>query len=352
MPKRFTSLPADIVELLHRGHGLAHVRAARLAGVDESRLRRLAEAGKLRRLARGSYASTSMLRGLDEWQLHAVQARAFAMACGEDVYLCEWSAAVTWELPTMGTAPTRPTVLRPKAAGRGPTTTPHGRIRVPELPVEHRWRAGEIGVVSRGFAVVDLARTVPVADGLVLADAAIRAGTDLAAVTPLFSRWRGSHRAHWVVDHADGNAESPIETLGRFTCIEFGLPLPVSNAWVGQDGPERRVDGLWPHHWAAKEADGALKYDNRSDASAVVMAQNDREFYLRRLGLDLVRYGWQMAAYDRAGLAARFAALLRDNPVRPEPIRWWKNVPGVGPMQPEPSDWPSPYPVSITVPLG
>ncbi|MGH8774605.1 MAG: type IV toxin-antitoxin system AbiEi family antitoxin domain-containing protein [Jiangellaceae bacterium] len=321
MSKRNCTLPADVLDLLLRGKGIAHVRDARLAGVDESRLRRLAAAGGLERLARGCYASTSTLEKLDEWQVHKIRARAFAESCAA-VYLCEWSAAVTWDLPTMGTPPPRPTVLRPATSGQGSTVTRYGRIRVAHLPIGHRWRSGRVGVASRAWSVADLARFVPLPHALVLADAATRAGDDLGAVLPHFHRWEGVDGARWAADHADGNAESPIETLGRFTCIAFDLPLPVANAWVGENQPVRRVDGLWPYHWAAKEADGAVKYNNRPDASAIVMAQNDREFYLRRLGLDVIRYGWELAAFRREELAARIAALLRDKSgaVRADPM--------------------------------
>ena len=163
-------------------------------------------------------------------------------------------------------------------------------------------------------------------------------------------RWPGLERARWVVDHADHCAESVLETLGRFSCIEAGLPMPVSNAWVGHDQPAYRVDGLWPWHWAASEADGAIKYNDRPDASRIVAAQNDREWYLRRLGLDVARYDWALATAGRGELAARFEALLRDNPVRDVPIRWWQDVPGVGPVEPAPADWPSPSPPRAPVP--
>jgi hypothetical protein len=158
------------------------------------------------------------------------------------------------------------------------------------------------------------------------------------------TRWPGMSRARWVVDHADPCAESALETLGRFACLEALLPMPVSNAWVGDDRPVYRVDGLWPWHWAAHEADGAVKYDDRPDASRIVAAQNEREWYLRRLGLDVVRYGWTLATSRRGELGARFAALLRDNPARDVPIRWWKDVPGSGPVVPRADDWPEPGP--------
>ena len=80
--------------------------------------------------------------------------------------------------------------------------------------------------------------------------------------------------------------------------------------------------------------------------------QREREWELRhRCGLEVVRYGWDLAVHRRHELARRFAALLsRTQPS--EPVRWWKHVPGVGPVEPEPGDWPSPHPLSIVLPAG
>ncbi|PSL04684.1 hypothetical protein CLV30_105150 [Haloactinopolyspora alba] len=206
--------------------------------------------------------------------------------------------------------------------------------------------------MSREWAVAEVARTGPIPHALVVADAAASTGADLHEGAAHMSGWVGVHRARWVAAHADPLAESPIETLGRFTCIEFDLPMPVSNAWVGAERPEFRVDGLWPHHGVASEADGAIKYDNRPDASQIVARQSEREWRLRRLGLDLARYDWDLASRDRAELARRFTALLRDNPPRHEPIRWWKHDPDTGPVEPQPHDWPSPRPASIVLPAG
>lgn len=205
--------------------------------------------------------------------------------------------------------------------------------------------------MGHGWAAADVARISPLPHALIVADAVVRRGGDIHEAAAHMARWPGVHRARWVADHADACAESPIETLGRFACIEFDLPLPVSNAWVGVDRPTFRVDGLWPHHWAVFEADGAVKYDNRPDAAVIVAKQNEREWYLRRLGLDLVRFGWDLAAFRRGELAGRFAALLRDNPPRVQPVRWWKHDPGVGPVEPEPGDWPSPYAVPVALPV-
>jgi hypothetical protein len=343
MPKVLTDLPGVIVALLAAGHGLFTAEAARAKGIGSDRLGRLVDAGLLTRVAHGSYASAADHRRLRPWDRHRIEARAFANG-RPGAFVTGWSAVAIWRLPTVGRPPVRPSALWPKARGRGSTTTRHGRLLIADLPIEHRWRVGATKVVSRGWAAVDVARTGPVAHGLVVADAALRRGADLAGVVGHMRRWPGMERARWVVDNADPGAESALETLGRFACLEALLPMPVSNAWVGHDRPVFRVDGLWPWHWAAHEADGAVKYDDRPDASRIVAAQNDREWYLRRLGLDVVRYGWALASGDRGELAARFSALLRDNPAREVPIRWWKNVPGVGPVVPVAADWPEPGP--------
>jgi hypothetical protein len=204
--------------------------------------------------------------------------------------------------------------------------------------------------MSADWASVDLARTAEIPAALVALDAAARNGGDLAAILPHMHRWPGVNRAAWLVDHADPASESPLETLGRLGFIEHDLPMPVANAWVGRDRPERRVDGLLPWHGWAWEGDGALKYDNRSDASKIVRDQNDREFTLRRIGLDFLRYSWADVFPTRAPFAAKARAMFADHPARSTPMRWWKHVPGVGPVEPEPGDYPSPYPIRIILP--
>lgn len=352
MPGRLISIPRDIDELLVREHGIVTSAVARTAGVHEGRLRRLREAGVLTRLAPGCYAASDAWRDATPWRRFRWRSWAFAKSRGLPVFLTGWSATVTWDLPTMDGPPSIPEAVRSKTLRRCGERNGYGVVRAVDIPVGHARMLGRVGVMSRELAVADVARSGPLPHALVVADAAVRTGADLHAATHHMGGWAGVHRARWIASHADPLAESPIETLGRFTCIQFDLPMPVSNAWVGRDSPEFRVDGLWPYHWAASEADGAVKYDNRPDASRIVASQNDREWRLRRLGLDIVRYGWQLAANRRAELADRFTDLLKDNPPRDEPIRWWKHEPGVGPVEPAPHDWPSPNPALIVLPAG
>jgi hypothetical protein len=180
-------------------------------------------------------------------------------------------------------------------------------------------------VVGNAWMTVDLARTASRRDGLVLADAVLRRGTGrqaLEAVLLGIHGQPGARNASWVIEHADHRAETPLESLGRLACIEGGLPVPLSNVWVGDGFPLYRFDHLWPYHWAAAEGDGALKYTG-GDAAVIINAEKEREWALRRLGLDIVRYSWELAEYRRDELTARFRAVLAASPARPEPIQWW-----------------------------
>ena len=352
MPPRPLVIPPDVAELLWREEGVLTSAIAAAAGVHRSRLFRLEAAGLLTRLTPGCYVSTADFSRATPWQQFGWRSRAFATSRRLPIFLTGWSATVTWKLPTIGAPPATPSAVRSRALRSAGHRSVHGIVRAVHIPAGQARRIGRVGVMSREWAVADVARSSPVRYALVVADAAARAGADLHAGARHMTGFTGAPRARWVAQHADPLAESPIETLGRFTCIEFDLPRPVSNAWVGADGPEFRVDGLWPYHWAVSEADGAVKYDNRPDASRIVARQGEREWRLRRLGLDVVRYGWDLAAHRRPELAARFTALLTDNPPQSQPIRWWKHVPGVGPVEPEPADWPAPHPLHTVLPAG
>jgi hypothetical protein len=320
------------------------------AGITMDRIYALVADGLLTTVMPGWFVDSAYRDQLDPWGRFALVGRVFANA--HDAYLTGWAIAVLGNLPTLGKPPHRPTVIRPKAPGLGTFTRQHGRLVVANLPAEHRIRRAGTLMTSPAWAVAEIARTSRLPDALVVADAAARRGADLGTAVPHISRWKGARKARWIAEHANGNAESALESLGRFGFYEHDFPLPVANAWVGRHGPEWRVDGLLPWHWWVKEGDGAVKYDNRSDASQIVRRQNDREFSLHRLGLDVLRYRWDDVFPNRAKLAHKIAAMFRDHPRRDEPVRWWKHVPGVGPVEPEPDDWPSPHPARIILPAG
>lgn len=346
--KAMDRLPAEIASLFATYGGVVDTSTAKRAGLNESRLREMVRSGKIYRLGHGIYTRRDV-RELSEWDRFKLQGRAFAMAHAPLALMTGWAATVHWKLPTLGRPPAVPTAVRPAGSG-GPFTSARGRMTEASVPYEHQRRRGRFGIVSKAWATVDLARTAPLPHSLVVADRAVRVGADLAAVLPHMRGWDGIERARWVVQRADPCAETPLETLGRFAFIEYDLPMPVSNAWIGHDRPRRRVDGLLPWHWIALEGDGAGKYEDHG--ARVMREQNEREFYLRRLQLDFVRYDWSDVYPSRLPLAKKVRAVMAERPARDEPIQWWKHVPGGDPVAPDAEDWPSSEPMGIMLPAG
>lgn len=318
----------------------------------------MAERGRLIRLARGVYAARDEYDGPGPWRQFELRSRAYALTCAPFTFLAEWAAATVWELPALGKPPAVPTVIQHKARTTGSTKTPRAHIRVAKTPSSHWLLSGHpdgprVPIMSPAWTVADLARTAPVHHALAAADAALHADEPVREVADAFIGWDGASRMRWVLDHADPLAESPLETLGRFTCIQFKLPIPVTNAWIGDRRPEKRVDGLWPWHGVAYEADGALKYDSRPDASQIVIAEKEREWRIRHeLGVDVVRYDWELGYRDRSRLAARFQTALARNPIRAEPVRWWRHDSQLGPISVTAQDQPSPHATTITLPVS
>jgi len=271
------------------------------------------------------YASSRQLAEADPWVVHAIKTRAFVDACSGLCLAAGWSAAVLRGLPMLRKPPAIPTVIQQRPTRRGTSRTPYGLIRVADVPEGHRTIFAGCPVVGTAWMTVDIARTADRPSSIVLADAVLHRGISrraLGAARALMRGWPGAQDAAWVVVNADGRAESALESLGRLTCIDGGLPVPLSNVWVGPGYPLHRLDHLWPYHWVAAEGDGALKYRGR-DPAGVVKAEKQREWALRRLGLEVVRYDWELAAYRREELAGRFGAVLEANSVRTEPVLWW-----------------------------
>ncbi|TDC48186.1 hypothetical protein E1212_21945 [Jiangella ureilytica] len=233
-------------------------------------------------------------------------------------------AAGVLGLPAISAPPDRPLALVPLGCGTD-SNNRSGRLRAVSLAPHHRSYANGSRTTGPARTTIDIARTAPRADALVVADAVLAAGAtvaDLQAVLEFQTGWRGVGAAAWLVAHADPRAESPLETLGRLAFIENGLPVPVSNVWIDTGRRRYRVDHLLADRWLVFEGDGSLKYDGRLDAGRVVADQREREWQLRELGLEVVRYGWDLARNDRKRLAVRFAAAIKRCPVRATPISW------------------------------
>lgn len=327
MPGRYSSLPNEIAGLLFTGRGVFTVAEAAAVDVKIGRIERLVRAGVLERVGRGVFASRAELAQANVWVTHAIRTRGFVRACPTETFAAGWSAVAVRGLRTMGKPPPAPTAVQPRDTSSGSSRTRYGVTRPAELLPRHRAQYAGCPTVGKAWMAVDLARHAPPAAALVVADAVLADGTTPAGLDRALADmrgWPGSNAAAWVVEHADGRAESALETLGRLSCLEYDVTLPLSNVWVGPGYPLYRVDHLWPWHWVVAEADGALKYRDATDPAAIVGNEKERQWRLEReLGLDVVRYGWRLAAYHRDELAARFRQVLATNPIRSEPVQWW-----------------------------
>ncbi|AYY13419.1 hypothetical protein EF847_12690 [Actinobacteria bacterium YIM 96077] len=323
MGSRRCTIPTAIQQILAWDH-IVTVADAQAHGVSRARLSRLARTGVLRRLAPGVYVQASTYSETAPWPAFALRTRALVAACGPAAYAAGWSAVAVQGLPVLGPPPARPLIVIPDDAGVS-YDSPYGRIRAVALPAQHRDLVSGCRVTSAARTVVDVARTAGREDALVVADAALRTLTTtdrLVHALQHATHWPGVRAATWVVEHADGYAESPLETLGRLTFIENGLPVPISNPWVTAGRRQYRPDHLIPVRWLAFEGDGAFKYDGRLDAGRVIKKQYEREWLLREIGLQVVRYEWELARFNRPRLAARFRAAIASTTVQDRPCRW------------------------------
>jgi hypothetical protein len=313
-------LAEDIADLLTSDHGGTTGPAAERVGVSPDRLERLVAHGRLTRVRRGAYGASVRLA---PWVAYAREVRAALLVSHEDSWATRWSGVVAHELPHLGSPPALVHLVRDKAPGVRPAR--HGRTRtlVATLPVASRTVSAGMRTCVAQRVALDLARHASFAEALVVADAVLHRGlvtpADFAAEAERHAPWPGGRRAGRVARHADLGAENPLETLGRLACIEFDLPVPLSNVWVGDAHPEHRVDHLWPDHWLVGEGDGLDKYDDRG----VIEAEKERQWRLEQLGLTVVRYGWRLAYSRRPVLAARFAERLQRPGIPLDPCRWW-----------------------------
>jgi len=97
--------------------------------------------------------------------------------------------------------------------------------------------------------VVDLARTLPFMDGVVVADSALRLRmvrkAELTAVLDRCAQWRGAERARRVVEFCDGRAESVLESCARVVFDRNGLEPPELQVHFDTAGGEYRADFYW-----------------------------------------------------------------------------------------------------------
>lgn len=278
------------------------------AGIPPGRLRTMVRTGELVRLRHGAYATASAVAtaGEDKALRHALEVRAALAACsaGSAVASHESAALVHGLGLLKAPADGAVTLTRPPGADQGRSG---GGVRsyAARLPVEHVVTRHGTPVTTVNRTVVDLSRTLPFMDAVVVADDAIgklkASKSGMAKVITACAGWPGAARARRVMEFSSGRSESPLESCARVVFDAFGLPPPelqaeiivgISDAPDGTvlvgDYHEFRVDFLWRDAKTIAEADGLTKYS--SGAAAIKELKRDR--LLREEGYKVIHLTW------------------------------------------------------------
>ena len=269
------------------------------AGYTDEELRRARRSGEVVAIRRGAYVPSTDDRLTDPAARHALAVRAAVAQLPAGAVVSHVSAAVLLGFRVWGVPLTRVHVTRNRDSGgrRGRRlhlhTTPLAEGDVIEVD--------GIPVTGPARTVVDVARAVPFAPGVVVADAALEAGLDPAQLREAVERAGrrpGNARARRVAAFADGGGQSVGESRSRILLARHDIPPPVLQ-WPVHDPQGRHVgttDFGWPDLRTVGEFDGLVKYGRllrpgQTPGDAVV-AEKRREDRVRDEGLRVVRWTW------------------------------------------------------------
>jgi hypothetical protein len=272
-------------------------------GLSAGQIRRMVRDGTLCLLRPGVYAPSASVASVlrdsrDTKTRHAGEqllglAAALA-ATGSQSVGSHRSAGQVYGLGLVGRDLEQVTEITRAPGDRGGHTARLGvLVHIANLPPDHVVSYRGVPLTSVPRTVIDLARTLPFAEGVAIADSALNARltskAELAAVIADCPRWPGLQRARDVTAFSDARSESVLESLSRAAFRQAGLPPPDLQVWVGDDSEIiGRADFLWRPYRTIGEADGAFKYQTPARARA----QLERDARLRAAGYEVVHFTW------------------------------------------------------------
>ncbi|NED95668.1 type IV toxin-antitoxin system AbiEi family antitoxin domain-containing protein [Phytoactinopolyspora alkaliphila] len=287
------------------------------AGYTDDEIARLRRHSQLTAVRRGAYVETRIWNGMDPAGRHRATARAVVMQLKVPAVPSHITAAVILGLPIWGVDLSVVHVTR--------TDLHSPRL---EAGVMHHaaglWdgdvcSVSGVVVTSPLRTALDVARSVPFEQGVVVADGALRrVGNDrkgLLEKWDVMRTWPGARGAGRVVAFADGGAESVGESRARVQFDRIGLPAPrLQPVITGPNGEIFRADFLFEEEVTIGEFDGRSKYLGNlgpdDDPADVLWREKQREDILRNLGFGVARLVWADLSRD-AEVLARFSAAFR-----------------------------------------
>jgi hypothetical protein len=260
--------------------------------------------GTLTTVRRGAYVEGAPPD--DDAARHLLLVRATMFELAGDAVVSHISAALLHGLPVWGVPLDVIHATRDRSrsgARRGSGV----HLHCAPLHAEEIVTVGGIPCTDTARTVVDVARTVPFEQAVVVADAALRR---TRSAPPLVNRdalrgalrnaagWRGVPAARRALAFADGRGESVGESRSRVAIAVAGLPPPVLQYEVWAAG-RRRIgwtDFGWPKLRTVGEFDGRVKYGRLlkpgEEPGDAVYAEKLREDDLRDQDLAVVRWTW------------------------------------------------------------
>lgn len=234
-------------------------------GVSRRRLETFVRSGELVRVRRGVYvARRDIPSGVAATEDRiALRAKAAATGHRDGTVLSHVSALALHGLPVYDLDASRVTTTRQRS-GSG--------TRAGDFAVCHSahldgaiTEVDGIPVTTVARTVVDVARQRRFSGALCAADAALKTGlcslADLRDELDAAARRSGIAHARAVIDFADGQAESVLESISRLAVHRLRLPAPELQVELKlSSGRVARVDLFWKEFNLVGECDGVAKY--------------------------------------------------------------------------------------------
>lgn len=298
--------------LAERQGGAFTRRQALEAGYSVDGVNHLLGTREWLRLRKGVYTVAKIYLALDEAARYVARTHAAALSLRRCAVVSHTSAIALHGLPLWGSDLSVVHFSRTRRGGsRLEAGIDHHRTHLPPDHVEQRDR---LLVTVPARSVVDAAGLGSFESAVVIADAALHAGlTSPAGLEAALDAARGAPGSHQVVSalaFADARAESPGESRCRVLFKAQGLPAPEPQVRIVDDYGVLvgRVDFLFREERTIVEFDGLMKYGLGPNAPIDdLVAEKQREDWLRELGYEIVRLTWADLA-DPVRTAARIRA--------------------------------------------
>lgn len=309
-------------------------QTAKAAGISHHVLRRLFRRESVFRFQAGVYGQPHADEPEEErWarihRQHIVRARA-ALQAHPDHALSHRSGALVfgWPVSLRPDEPVHLTALHVEPRSR----RVHGKVlHHSDSIINEVVELNGLRLLTPERTVADCLRTMTPANGVAVADRALREGaTDLLAVKGSLDdmrRWRGRPKANAALRLVDPRRETWLESFSFVALHGLGIDLPTPQVEVFDEWGRLvgRVDGMWIAEGTVAEADGQGKYllgtsdgggASCQDAARRVVAEKVREDDLRDLGLEMVRWGASEVRHSLETVARRVGAARARGDIR------------------------------------